>query len=120
MESWREMYERCLTERDEKLERLKSKISQKASEAKNDLKKVKVCHGNPKAPRTVMRAQAKNGTAQPTGVPIMRNQNAHATRPIPGTSYSPAQAAAKAKPRVAPMMAKTLKLARGLKSGFRR
>ena len=62
---------------------------------------------NAKPPRNVRAAQAKNGTA---GSVVGMN----AKRPGAAVSPTPPK-----KPKVAPMMAKTLKMARGIK-GFRR
>lgn len=118
LESGREMYERCVREREEKLLRLKAKVSDSVAREKSGQKKVKLAYVglNAKPPRTVMRAQAKNGTALPMGHPLKRASLQ--PRPFNNGGPSAASAAAK-KPRMAPMMAKTLKMARGMK-GFRR
>ena len=64
---------------------------------------------NAKPPRNVRAAQAKNGTAGST-------VGLNAKRPAAPASAAPAP---NKKPKMAPMMAKTLKRARGIK-GFRR
>jgi len=122
MESWREMYERCSIEREEKLEALKGKVKQCYKAEKNKHKETKLAYVDsaPKAPRSIRNAQAKNGTALPVGhsmvagAPRPRNQlgdpTANASRAGVGLK----------KPRVAPMMAKTMKLMKGIKGGFRR
>lgn len=121
-ESWREMYERCTLERAEKLEALKGKVKQCYKAEEDNHKKTKLAYVDiaPKAPRSVRNAQAKNGTALPVGHSMV----AGATRPRnqlgdPTASASRAGMGVK-KPRVAPMMAKTMKLMKGIKGGFRR
>jgi len=122
MESWREMYERCTVEREEKLEALKGKVKQCYKAEEDNHKKTKLAYVDsaPKAPRSIRNAQVKNGTALPVGhsmvagAPRPRNQlgdpTANASRAGVGLK----------KPRVAPMMAKTMKLMKGIKGGFRR
>jgi hypothetical protein len=115
MESWREMFERCTAEREQKLEVLKGKVKDSYDREKSVAKKAKLAYVglNAKPPRNVMRAQAKNGTAG--GLSSIRaSLSAAAGAPMPPSS------SALRKPKVAPMMAKTLKMARGIKSGFRR
>jgi len=122
MESWREMYERCTTERAEKLEALKGKVKQCYKAEEDQHKKTKLAYVDiaPKAPRNVRNAQAKHGTALPSGHSMVaggarpRNQIGD-----PTANASRAGVVSK-KPRVAPMMAKTMKLMRGIKGGFRR
>ncbi len=115
MESWREMFERCTDERERKLDRLKVKVKDSYTREKDGQKKVKLAYVgvNAKPPRTVARAQAKNGTALPVGHP--------AKRPKPQLSTSSQSSSGPSKkPKMAPMMAKTLKMVRGMKTGFRR
>jgi len=122
MESWREMHERCTLERAEKLEALKGKVKQCYKAEDDSHKKTKLAYVDiaPKAPRSIRNAQAKNGTALPVGHSMV----AGATRPRnqlgdPTANASRAGMGVK-KPRVAPMMAKTMKLMKGIKGGFRR
>jgi len=122
MESWREMYERCIVERAEKLDALKGKVKQCYKAEEDNHRKTKLAYVDiaPKAPRSIRNAQAKNGTALPVGHSMV----AGATRPRnqlgdPTASASRAGVTSK-KPRTAPMMAKTLKLMKGIKGGFRR
>eukprot|EP00092_Neocalanus_flemingeri_P039512 GFUD01043026.1.p1 GENE.GFUD01043026.1~~GFUD01043026.1.p1 ORF type:complete len:697 (-),score=204.72 GFUD01043026.1:693-2783(-) len=122
MESWREMFERCTLERAEKLDALKGKVKQCYKAEEDNHRKTKLAYVDiaPKAPRSVRNAQAKHGTALPVGHSMV----AGATRPRnqlgdPTASASRAGMGSK-KPRAAPMMAKTLKLMKGMKGGFRR
>ena len=115
MESYREMFERCMEEREAKLETLKVKVKDNYQREKTDVKKVKLAYVglNAKPPRNVLRAQAKNGTGLPVGQPSRASVR-------PGLNNLPGPSGPPKKPKVAPMMAKTLKMARGIKSGFRR
>jgi len=122
LESWREMYERCTVERAEKLDALKGKVKQCYKAEEDNHRKTKLAYVDiaPKAPRSVRNAQAKHGTALPVGHSMV----AGAARPRnqigdPTASSSRAGVTSK-KPRTAPMMAKTLKLMKGIKGGFRR
>jgi len=122
MESWREMYERCTEEQAEKLARLRGQISGQVKKDQEGLKKTKLAYVDiaPKAPRSVRNAQIKHGTALPSGTPLVaggprpRNQISD-----PTANASRAYVAPK-KPKTAPLMAKTFKLMRGIKGGFRR
>ena len=118
MESWREMYERCTTQREEKLDRLKMKVKDSYDRVKSGEKKAKLAYVglNAKPPRNVMRAQAKNGTGLGVATPI----GAKAARPGLNVMPGPSASSQLKKPKIAPMMAKTLKMVRGMKSGFRR
>ena len=107
MESWREMFERCTEEREQKLVLLKDKVKDSYKREESSHKKAILAYVDTvaKPPRNVLRAQAKNGTGG-------------TKRPLTGVSV-PAPPGSK-KPKMAPMMAKTLKMARGMKVGFRR
>jgi len=122
MESWKEMYERCTQERAFKLDALKGKVKQCYKAEEDNHRKTKLAYVDiaPKAPRNVRNAQAKHGTALPSGHSMV----AGGARPRnhigdPTASASRAGLVSK-KPRTAPMMAKTLKLMKGIKGGFRR
>jgi len=122
MESWREMYERCIENRNRKLDKLKGKVKATYKREEDSHKKTKLAYVDvaPKAPRTIRNAQVKNGTALPNGTPLVaggprpRNQISD-----PTANASRAYVAPK-KPKTAPLMAKTFKLMRGIKGGFRR
>lgn len=117
-ESWREMFERCTQEREAKLNMLKLKVKDSYKREESSHKKAKLAYVGTvaKPPRGVMRAQAKHGTGLPVGfkmgagnVPVRSS-----VAPVPvGSGPKP-------KPKVAPMMAKTLRMARGLKTGYRK
>ena len=132
-ETWREMYERCFQEKADKFEALTAKFEASYKKIKTESHKTKLWDKrSPKPPRNIMRKQELNGTAFNTP------SNALAKRPrqslmdptrasSSGTgdssrSSSGGAASAPKKPKIAPMMAKTLKLARGLTrgGGFRR
>ena len=73
MESWREMYERCVEERAEKLQALKGKVKQTYKKEEDSHRKTKLAYVDvaPKAPRTIRNAQVKHGTALPSGAPLV-------------------------------------------------
>jgi len=122
MESWREMFERCQQERSDKLDKLKGKVKQLYKQEKTQHRETKLAYVDiaPKAPSSVRRAQAKHGTALPSSQPLVvggpRPRNYIAD---PTANASRAGLASK-KPRTAPLMAKTFKLMKGIKGGFRR
>lgn len=122
MESWREMYERCVQERAVKLDALKGKVKSLYKSEEDQHRKTKLAYVDivPKAPKSVRNVQARNGTALPNGTPLV----AGGPRPRnliqdPTANASRAYVAPK-KPKTAPLMAKTFKLMRGIKGGFRR
>jgi len=119
-ESWREMYERCIREREEKLLRLKDKVSKNFNargEAKDSAArqtKMAFVDQVSKPPREVRVQQAKNGTALPVG---------HSFRPGAGnskvgmrssdpTARSGGSVVSSKKPKTAPMMAKVRRMMR--------
>jgi hypothetical protein len=132
------MYERCEQEKADKFTKLTEKTRDSYAKIKTDSRSTKLWDkGRPKPPRNVMRAQEKNGTAfntPPSNALYKRSRPALSdpTRLVgqassSGTgdssrSNSSFAGSAPKKPKVAPMMAKTLKLARGLSrgGGFRR
>ena len=119
MESWREMFERCTEERAAKLEKLKGRVkdSYKRVESAHRQTKLAYVDSCAKPPRGVARAQAKNGTALPVGHPLKRPM---ANASSSSSSVGRPPSSAPKKPKVAPLMSKTLKMARGIKGGFRR
>jgi len=138
-ESYREMYERSIQERDEKYEKLMGKFATSYASLKTNNRQTKLTYidSAAKVPRGVKRAQEKNGTFIPMVGSSREAKNiglvkkARMTAPGSANTASAPRATQSApsarepsgpkKSRVAPMMAKTLKLARGLKTGgFRR
>lgn len=133
-ESWREMYERCWQSREEKLTSLKEKMGASYENARNSVRHTKLYAGS-STPRHVRRAQEKNGTGPGWAGPATSLSSsssptsnfAGAKRPAgpPSILQRPASEGPgrpvvvppdkSKKPKIAPMMAKTLKMARGLK-----
>ena len=128
------MYERCFKEKADKFEALTAKTKESYKKLKSDSRSTKFWDKRtPKPPRNVARAQEKNGTAFNTlpsnalskrgRPPLSDPTRAVASGAGDGlrSSIGGAPSAPK-KPKIAPMMAKTLKLARGLNrgGGFRR
>jgi hypothetical protein len=101
-------------------------------QVKDNERKTKLAYvdGVAKAPRNFQRAQDKNGTGAVVSTQAMRKLTG--PPPLPksarevgssgggGGGASAGPPAASKKPKVAPMMAKTLKMVRGLKVNFRR
>ena len=73
MESWREMYERCVEEQALKLDALKGRVKQTEKAEKDSHRKTKLAYVDvaPKAPRSIRNAQVKHGTALPSGAPLV-------------------------------------------------
>ena len=118
-ESYREMYERLIQEREEKLDKLMGKVQDSYHTLKTNNKQTKLAYVDTvaKPPRGVKRAQEKNGTFIPTGTGLDKVKKGRMSiNPREPSSTSTVTK----KPKVAPIMAKTLKMARGLKTGFRR
>ena len=127
------MYERCSEEKTEKFNKLTEKARDSYAKIKSDSRSTKLWDKrSPKPPRNVFRAQEKNGTAFNTpsnvlskrGRPALSDPTRSNSSAASDASRSNSGGAASApkKPKIAPMMAKTLKLARGLSrgGGFRR
>jgi len=118
-ESWREMYERCFREKEEKLSALKEKMASTYN-ARGEVKdgagrqtKITYVDTVPKPPRNVARQQAKHGTALPVG----HSLKVGATRPRLNGGGDPTagmRAGPSKKPKVAPMMAKVKRFAKGI------
>jgi len=137
-ESWREMYERCFQEKAEKFDRLTAKAKESYKKIKTDSRSTKVWDKRcgPKPPRNIAKLQEKNGTAfappsnalSKRGRPAMdptrpaSSGTSDSSRPSTGGANRDGYSSAPKKPKIAPMMAKTLKLARGISrgGGFRR
>ena len=132
-ETWREMYERCSQEKADKFERLTSKAKESYKKLKTDSRSTKLWdkRGGAKPPRDIKIKQERNGTAFNTpsnalskrGRPsLMDPTRASSSAASENSRSSESAASAPKKPKTAPLMAKTLKLARGLSrgGGFRR
>ena len=115
------MYERLVQEREEKYNKLMGKFQNSVASAKANARQTKMAYVEvaPKPPRGIKRAQEKNGTFIPVGTALDKVKKARMTSksdpPAPSNAAVP-----KKTTKVAPMMAKTMKMARGLKTGFRR
>ncbi|CAK8683327.1 unnamed protein product [Clavelina lepadiformis] len=144
LESWREMYLRLHDAREAKLAKLTHSIAAKLNQAKPLEKRTKLAYvgvGQAKPPRNVMRAQLKYGTAGKKPIPFQgsgqsnlrssaatgfKQQATEIRMSIPVGSITadtvdePSHRSASMKkqaPRIAPMMAKTLK---SIKQRYRR
>ena len=119
------MYERLVQEREDKYNKLMGKFANSYASVKANNRQTKMTYVDEvaKPPRGVKRAQEKNGTAFPVGAShaqvkktkLERMKTEAEARPQPSNALVP-----KKTTKVAPMMAKTMKMARGLKTGFRR
>ena len=128
------MYERCYVEQTEKYDALTDKMRESYKKIKSDKRSTKLWDKRaPKPPRNVARAQERNGTAffntppsntlSKRGRPPLSNPNrVGGSGAGEGSKSNIGGSSAPKKPKIAPMMAKTLKLARGLNrgGGFRR
>ncbi len=65
METWRDLFERCTEEQENKLSKLTEKFKGSYEREKQNARKTKLAYVgvNAKPPRSVSNAQAKNGTA---------------------------------------------------------
>ena len=120
METYRDMYERATVEREEKLNRLKVKVKDSYKREETSSRKAKLAYVGTvaKPPRNMARAQSRNGTGLPVGHALGKGNVPH--RPVVAPAPSVRGGAANNKPKVAPMMAKAMRLMKGLKGGFRR
>ena len=119
------MYERLVQEREDKYNKLMGKFANSYASVKANNRQTKMTYVDEvaKPPRGVKRAQEKNGTAFQVGAShaqvkktkLERMRTEAEARPQPSNALVP-----KKTTKVAPMMAKTMKMARGLKTGFRR
>ncbi|GFU40949.1 elongin-A [Nephila pilipes] len=114
-ETWRDLYLRAFEEREEKLKNITANISANISKS-NPARQVKLAYVNTvvKPPRDVARKQAKHGTALPVSHNVKAGPPSKASpRPVAPAINSannpkPDHFIPK-KPKVAPLMAKTLK-----------
>nr|CAG4645758.1 EOG090X0BTZ [Lynceus sp. MCZ IZ 141354] len=124
-ESWRDVYLRCHEEREVKLKSLTQNIKQSMQKA-TPVRTTKLVYVDSvvKPPRNVARAQAKHGTSlenmktikgnvRPLEASLSGSANSIAAVAEPVRSQAPARAstsnAAAKKPKMAPLMQKTLK-----------
>ena len=116
-ESYREMYERLVEERERKFNSMMGKFADKYQNLKSNNRQTKLAYVDSvaKPPRGVKRAQEKNGTINSFNKKANRGSTVGS-----GSSSRESSSSAAKKPKIAPMMAKTMKMARGLKTGFRR
>lgn len=123
MESWREMYERCTSEREEKLDQLKGKVKKTYLLEENSRRQTKIAYPDmvAKPPRDIARKQARFGTGLPVG---------HTMKAGPGPGGSSGSGSVKPrvldptagarppapskKPKQPPMMAKVKNMMKGL------
>jgi len=121
MESWREMYERCTYEREQKLNQLKGKIKTTQTEAKDSMRKSKLAYPDavPKPPREVASKQAKHGTGLPTGTVLKVGAvvRPKVSDPTAGQASRPS---APKKNKVPPMMQKAKSMMKGMSRFGRR
>ncbi|CAG0881501.1 unnamed protein product [Darwinula stevensoni] len=135
LESWRDMYDRCKREREAKLQSLTSKLHHSMS-VKTPSRQTKLAYVDSvaKPPRSIARQQAKYGTGgqgqqkRGTGaIPLsnlkdignMSNSSSSscASSKLAASVKAPPPLGNMKKPKVAPLMQKTLRL---MKSRFRR
>ena len=114
------MYERLVQEREEKYNNLMGKFQNSYANLKTSNRQTKLAYVDTvaKPPRGVKRAQERNGIVTPVGTSFDKVKKARISNVRSETASSSSSAAKK--PKIAPMMAKTMKMARGLKTGFRR
>ncbi|XP_050297213.1 transcription elongation factor B polypeptide 3 [Anthonomus grandis grandis] len=132
LETWRDMYMRCLDEREAKLKALTANIKH-SQDTSMPVRQTKLAYVDSfvKPPRNIARKQAKNGTAmaamkKPSQTPSERlsllaksGEAGKTAVPNPGKAAveRPAYTPSNLKPKKAPLMAKTLSL---LKNRFGR
>jgi len=112
MESYKEMYERCKMERDQKLNTLKGKVKSCYKREKEKHRETKLAYVDmaPKAPRSVKVAQVKNGTFVPTGTSLGDLKSKRTSDPTAGRNMMGSR-----KPKAAPMMQKTMQMIRKMR-----
>ncbi|GFS37871.1 elongin-A [Trichonephila inaurata madagascariensis] len=121
-ETWRDLYLRAFEEREEKLKNITANISANISKS-NPVRQVKLAYVDTvvKPPRDIARKQAKHGTALPVSHNVKAGPPSKASsRPVApaiNSNNSKPDYFVPKKPKVAPLMAKTLK---SMKQCFRR
>jgi len=108
MESFREMYERCEVQREERLNALKGKVKNCYKTEKDKHRQTKMAYDDvaPKAPRSVKVAQVKNGTFVATGSSLDSMKRARTSDPTAGKNMMGSR-----KPARAPLMAAARRMA---------
>jgi len=108
MESFREMYERCEVQREERLNALKGKVKNCYKTEKDKHRQTKMAYDDvaPKAPRSVKVAQVKNGTFVATGSSLEGVKRARTSDPTAGKNMMGSR-----KPARAPLMAAARRMA---------
>ncbi|KAF8791240.1 Elongin-A like protein [Argiope bruennichi] len=116
-ETWRELYLRAFEERERKLKSLTANISASMSKS-GPARQVKLAYVNTvaKPPRDVARKQAKMGTALPVNHTVKAGPSSKASPRPSAPAINSAASSSRAsehsipkKPKIAPLMAKTLK-----------
>merc|ERR1712013_486036 len=103
-----EKYERCYMQREDKLNQLKGKVKNCYKAEKEKHRETKMAYADiaPKAPRSVQKAQVKNGTFVATGSSLESVRRSRATDPTAGKNMMGSR-----KPARAPMMQKAMRMA---------
>ncbi|GBL91085.1 Elongin-A [Araneus ventricosus] len=123
-ETWRELYLRAFEERERKLKNITANISASMSKS-GPARQVKLAYVNTvaKPPRDVARKQVKMGTALPVDHTVKAGPSSKASPRPSAPAVNSAASSSKSeysipkKPKVAPLMAKTLK---SMKQCYRR
>ena len=116
------MYERLVEERERKFNSMMGKFADKYQNIKTNNRQTKLAYVDSvaKPPRGVKRAQEKNGTTNSFNKKQNMTPGSRGSSGAAREERSSSSSSAPKKPKIAPMMAKTMKMARGLKTGFRR
>ena len=130
METFRDLYERLIYEEKDKLDRLMGRVQNSYHSLKTNKPQMKLAYIDSvaKPPRGVKRAQEKHGTFIPVGSSLDKVKKQRISKTGNGSPGGGGRISgggdgggnATKKSKVAPLMAKTFKMARGLKTGFRR
>lgn len=113
--SWRQLYARCLDEREDKFNRLTQKIREKMEKKKLGQRQTKLAYvdATPKPPLNALRAQDRNRRTQTANrtTTTQHKKNPHVPQAgRPSSANNPSSRKKKTKP--APLMAKALKMAK--------
>lgn len=110
-ESWRDMYLRCVDEREEKFKAVSANIA-KSIEKSVPVRKTKLAYIDvAKPPRNILKKQIKNGITKPDTSRLIGKNDPDAVR-VSVPKHAPTTrepSILKMKPKVAPLMQKTLK-----------
>ncbi|KAK6626672.1 hypothetical protein RUM44_009148 [Polyplax serrata] len=110
-ESWRDMYLRCVDEREEKYKAVTANIIQRTIENSVPVRKAKLAYIDvAKPPRNILKKQIKNGTAKPDSARLLGKNDPEAVKvSAPKQPITKEPSTFRVKPKVAPLMQKTLK-----------